>query len=133
MTRVLDHEHPVEVAIKLGETPARWSEFNPVLYQAESRLQAAAEGAALTDSQVVAFGFRTVGRVGHHVAINGRPTFIRGTLDCVYFPLTGHFPCDVESWRRLFRVYKEYGLNQARFHSWCPPEAAFQAADEAGV
>ena len=28
---------------------------------------------------------------------------------------------------------KEYGMNHLRFHSWCPPEAAFRAADEAGV
>ena len=26
-----------------------------------------------------------------------------------------------------------YGLNHVRFHSWCPPEAAFVAADELGI
>ena len=28
---------------------------------------------------------------------------------------------------------KEWGLNSIRCHSYCPPEAAFQAADEEGV
>jgi len=28
---------------------------------------------------------------------------------------------------------KAHGLNHIRFHSWCPPEAAFTAADECGV
>ena len=35
--------------------------------------------------------------------------------------------------RKYFRVCSDYGLNHVRFHSWCPPEAAFAAADEAGV
>ena len=67
------------------------------------------------------------------LAINGRPTFIRGNLDRAGSPLSGHPSCDVDAWRQIFRVYKEYGLNQVRFHSWCPPEAAFQAADELGI
>ena len=28
---------------------------------------------------------------------------------------------------------KSYGLNHIRFHSWCPPEAAFAAADLEGI
>ena len=39
---------------------------------------------------------------------------------------------DVESWRREIRQAQSYGLNHYRFHSWCPPEAAFIAADELG-
>ena len=40
---------------------------------------------------------------------------------------------DVESWRRICRTVKAFGLNHLRFHSWIPPEAAFAAADEEGV
>lgn len=39
---------------------------------------------------------------------------------------------DVASWERLFKIAKAHGLNHMRFHSWCPPEAAFVAADETG-
>jgi hypothetical protein len=38
----------------------------------------------------------------------------------------------VESWKRIIAIAKNHGLNLIRFHSWCPPEAAFQAADELG-
>ncbi|HEX2970918.1 MAG TPA: hypothetical protein VHP11_01220, partial [Tepidisphaeraceae bacterium] len=30
------------------------------------------------------------------------------------------------------RTARDHGLNHLRFHSWCPPEAAFQAADQLG-
>jgi hypothetical protein len=39
---------------------------------------------------------------------------------------------DVESWERVFRICRNYGLNHMRFHSFCPPEAAFKAADLVG-
>ena len=32
----------------------------------------------------------------------------------------------------MIATAKAYGLNHIRFHSWCPPEAAFIAADELG-
>ena len=38
----------------------------------------------------------------------------------------------VESWERVFRICRSYGLNHMRFHSFCPPEAAFMAADRVG-
>ena len=36
------------------------------------------------------------------------------------------------AWKRIIRICKAHGLNHIRFHSWCPPEAAFIAADELG-
>ena len=64
--------------------------------------------------------------------MNGRPIFLRGTLECCIFPLTGYPPTDVESWKRILTIARAHGLNHLRFHSWCPPEAAFVAADEMG-
>ena len=63
----------------------------------------------------------------------GHPVFLRGRHDACVFPLTGHTPMDKASWLRYFSVCREYGLNHVRFHSWCPPEAAFAAADELGI
>src|SRR5205823_6343129 len=80
----------------------------------------------------VTFGLREVGVTGTQLAINGRPIFIRGTLECCAYPLTGYPPTDIESWNRVIRVCQAHGLNQLRFHSWCPPEAAFVVADELG-
>ena len=58
---------------------------------------------------------------------------LRGTLECAIFPHTGYPPTDLASWQRIYRILKAHGLNHLRFHSWCPPAAAFDAADEAGV
>ena len=78
------------------------------------------------------FGLREIGAEGKQFVLNGRPAFFRGTLECCIFPLTGYPPTDVQSWKRIIRVCKAHGLNLIRFHSWCPPEAAFVAADELG-
>ena len=78
------------------------------------------------------FGLRELRAEGRKFVMNGRPVFFRGTLECCIFPLTGYPPTDVESWRHVIRACKAHGLNLIRFHSWCPPEAAFIAADELG-
>ena len=64
---------------------------------------------------------------------DGHPVFLRGKHDACVFPLTGHTPMDKSSWINYFQRCKEYGMNHVRFHSWCPPEAAFAAADELGI
>ena len=64
---------------------------------------------------------------------DGHPVFLRGKHDACVFPLTGHTPMDKESWLQYFGQCREYGINHVRFHSWCPPEAAFAAADELGI
>lgn len=70
---------------------------------------------------------------GQQFFANGHPIYLRGRHDAGVWPLTGHVAMDVDSWRRYFKVCDEYGLNHVRFHSWCPPEAAFVAADEYGI
>ena len=69
----------------------------------------------------------------NHILLNGRPLHLRGTVENAVFPKTGHAPvCDAE-WERIMRIVKDYGLNHIRFHSWCPPAAAFRMADRHGV
>lgn len=70
---------------------------------------------------------------GRHLYADGHRTFLRGRHDACVWPLTGHTAMDLDSWRRYMQVCRDYGLNHVRFHSWCPPEAAFTAADEAGI
>jgi hypothetical protein len=115
--------------VPLDAAPRLWDEFSPSLYSAELALNAGGK----RDTAVVTFGFRHVERARRRILLNGRRIFLRGNLDNAQFPLTGAPPADVSSWRKLLRVYKDHGLNHVRFHSWCPPEAAFQAADELGV
>ena len=70
---------------------------------------------------------------GQQFFANGHPIYLRGRHDACVWPLTGHVAMDVDSWRHYFKVCEEYGLNHVRFHSWCPPEEAFVAADEYGI
>jgi GH18 family chitinase len=117
-----------EVEMPLGAGAPTWDEFSPELL----RLFATLEAGESRDTRTVSFGLREVGTQGTQFAVNGRKAFFRGTLECAIFPKTGHPPTDVDSWRRIVRIAKAHGLNMIRFHSWCPPEAAFTAADEEG-
>ena len=77
--------------------------------------------------------FRDFQIKGQHFYANGHRLFLRGKHDACVWPLTGHVAMDVEAWRDYFGKCAAYGLNHVRFHSWCPPEAAFTAADELGI
>jgi hypothetical protein len=114
-------------AFALGPGAPLWDEFSPSLYQVTARLEASRH--TVTNQ----FGLRDFGVAGTQFVINGRKTFLRGTLECAIFPRTGHTPTDPDSWRTVIRAAKAHGLNNLRFHSHCPPEAAFQAADELGM
>ncbi|MEI6177422.1 MAG: hypothetical protein WCS43_11070, partial [Verrucomicrobiota bacterium] len=102
-----------------------WDEFSPNLTELKVTLG--------DDQRKVSFGMREFAAKGTQFTLNDRPIFLRGTLECSVFPLTGYPPTDVESWRKIYQIEKSYGLNFIRFHSWCPPEAAFAAADIEGI
>ncbi len=122
-----------EWELAVGADMRLWDEFSPEIYDVEAELKAKAGEAAYSDATETSFGMRTLAVQGRQFAVNGKPVFLRGTLDCCIYPLTGYAPMDVEAWRKVFQVVKAYGLNHVRYHSWCPPEAAFEAADEAGI
>lgn len=125
----IGNEEEITMIYSMGDKPALWDEFNPNLYQMKLILKSK-NG---RDSKEVAFGMREFKVNGKQFSINKRPVFLRGSLECAIFPLTGYPPTNVEDWKRIFRIIKDHGLNHMRFHSWCPPEAAFKAADETGV
>ncbi len=89
-------------------------------------------GTHADDERELSFGLREFREEGTKFMLNGREIYLRGTHNGGDFPLTGSPPMDVESWRRIIRICQAWGLNHMRFHSWCPPEAAFTAADELG-
>ncbi|OQP66450.1 beta-glucuronidase [Niastella vici] len=106
-----------------------WDEFNPALYKLTVKLQTPN---GQIHQKEVAFGMRSFKIVGTGFTINDRPVFLRGTVNNCEFPLTGFPPMDEAGWIKLFTTAKAHGLNHMRFHSWCPPEAAFKAADKTG-
>ena len=106
-----------------------WDEFHPNLYELEVSVRAKGE----TDTRSVRYGCREWDTSGGRLMLNGHPVAMRGNVDCCTFPLTGFPSFERSYWQNVFRVYKNYGLNHVRFHSWCPPEVAFQVADEMGI
>lgn len=121
------------VTVPLGPKAEPWDEFSPELYELAVKVSAECGGATCEESSRTNFGLREVGTNGSRITVNGRPTFLRGNLECCIFPKTGYPSMDVDAWLRMFRTAHEYGLNHVRFHSWCPPEAAFEAADQLGI
>ena len=119
--------------VALGREAKLWDEFNPNLYTVECTLLTGAGKESFEHKKSATFGMREVAQGRNHILLNGRPLHLRGTVENAVFPKTGHAPvCDAE-WERIMRIVKDYGLNHIRFHSWCPPAAAFRMADRHGV
>lgn len=118
----------IETVQDMGNSYVKWSEFTPEIYTASVSL----ESEGMKSQKEETFGMRELKRDGNKLILNDAPLFLRGTLECCIFPLTGTPPMDKKGWKKVFSAAKEYGLNHLRFHSWCPPEAAFEAADEMG-
>jgi VCBS repeat-containing protein len=122
-TTVIDAVYP------MGNEPLLWDEFHPDLYSFTATVTIKKGD---RDEKIETFGMRAFSTKGTQFTINGHLTFLRGTLECAIFPKTGFPPTDEKSWMEIFKVCRAYGLNHMRFHSWCPPEAAFKAADLSG-
>jgi hypothetical protein len=122
-TTVIEWEYP------MGDRFSLWDEFNPNVYT----LNATLKGDLGIDTKATDFGMRKFEIKGTQFVMNGRTIFLRGTLECAIFPKTGYPSVSEKDWERIYRKCREYGLNHIRFHSWCPPEAAFIAADKMGI
>jgi hypothetical protein len=106
-----------------------WDEFSPLLQSMTLHLATK----NFRDTVLVRYGIRNlVGRKGQFV-LNGRPTLVRGPVNECIYPLTGYPPMDKKSWLHVLEICQSYGFNFMRFNSWCPPDAAFQAADQLGM
>lgn len=127
-----DETMVIEDEIVLGDGARLWDEFSPVLHDLHASLVMKGR-ATYRNEQVFPFGLRDWGIKGTQFVLNGRTVFLRGNVENAIFPLTGYPATDVAGWRRIFSIHKAYGLNHVRYHSWCPPEAAFTAADELGI
>jgi hypothetical protein len=116
--------------IKLDFPNAKeWNEFHPNLYKINLQLK----GENADDAKEISFGFAQISTDKNEFKLNGRTIYLRGTHHGGDFPLTGYPPTDVDYWKKIFQINKDWGINHIRFHSFCPPEAAFQAADEVGI
>lgn len=123
----------VEASFSLGNDISYWDEFHPTLYQLNAQLTSNTNDKVYNDALSTSFGVRSLSTKGTRFVINGRESFIRSSVNSAEFPLTGYPSMDRQYWLKIFTTCKNYGLNGMRFHSWCPPEAAFEVADEMGM
>lgn len=118
------------VNCELPKPISLWNEFTPNLYQLEIFLE---DNGTDIDSNVTTFGMREIGKQDGYITVNNNKVTMRGTLDNGSHPLTGYPYMQKDKWLEIFKIIKSYGLNHVRFHTWCPPNAAFDAADELGL
>lgn len=132
--QVTDSIQQVEYDIDLGKKVRLWDEFNPNLYKLDCQITSInKKNESFNHSKSTTFGMREVSANSDHILINGQPVHLRGTVENAVFPKTGYAPVDDSSWERIMLILKEYGMNHMRFHSWCPPSAAFRMADKHGI
>jgi hypothetical protein len=124
-----EHGGNVELEVPLRADAETWDEFHPT----RSALRLWLRGNDFEDQKELQVGLRDFHAEGNQFVLNSRPINFRGTHHGGDFPATGYPPTDVKSWLDLFKICKKWGLNHVRFHSWCPPEAAFEAADQIGI
>jgi beta-galactosidase len=115
-----------------GCLPVLWDEFRGHPQILKLSISSDQKDLGLSESVSTSFGLRDLHTEGNQFILNGHPMYFRGTHFGGDFPLTGYPATDVISWKKIFQTCKDYGLNHMRFHSWCPPEAAFEAADDLG-
>ena len=123
---------------QMGSGVLLWDEFTPNLYEMTAVLRFQDGDQTRASVETESFGMRKFEALyredgGKQFAVNGRPTQLRGEINCAVFPLTGYAPMDLGSWLDVMQTYKNYGMNHVRFHTWVPPKAAFQAADQLGL
>lgn len=123
----------VDVDYDLGVGPPTWDEFDPARMGITVSLVARADGEDYVDGAPTTTGLRRIHAEGTQLAVNDRTTMLRGTVDSCVFPETGYAPTDRETWEDRLSTVSDYGFNHVRFHSWCPPDAAFEVADELGI
>jgi len=123
----------VEAEIPFVDSLNLWDEFSPKLHKLNVTLSAKTEQKQYSHQRNISYGLRDFHTDGQHFRLNGRRVYLRGNLDCCIFPLTGYPSMTAKEWKDYLGIIKSYGMNHIRFHSWCPPGAAFEAADELGI
>ena len=128
-------ENHFELFLNLSANPKLWDEEDPYVYRLHLSCKTCKEtnGNASMDTAGIWCGLRSFTADRTHFLINGRKTFLRGKHEGMIFPMTGYAPMDVAGWLHVMKIARDYGINHYRFHTCCPPEAAFIAADLLGI
>lgn len=108
----------------------RWSPEDPSM----TRLTvSAADSGGDVDVVTLTTGLREVGHDGRVIAVNERPTYLRGILHWLSYPdLVAPMP-DEETIRHEIREMQRLGFNMIKLCLVVPPDRYFRVADEMGM
>lgn len=119
------------ISIKCRDDIEKWSEFTPKFYNVTITVENG-------NTYKITFGMKKLETFrrendSYGFKINGKEIIFRGKHDGMIFPMTGYAPTDVDGWLKVMKTARAYGINHYRFHTCCPPDAAFTAADMLGI
>ncbi len=118
-----------ELTLQFGADMKTWDEFHPHVYTLQTTL-AAGNGQRRPPHYLRDAG----GNEQERTAAGERQThFSPRHAGMQYFPAYRPPADGPEGLAEVFSSAKAYGLNHLRFHSWCPPTAAFEVADSDGL
>lgn len=130
LTQTQEQDSIFAITYPLGADAVAWDEYHPYVYELTVRIL---RGGRVLCERTSHFGLRDFTHRGRKLYCNDNEIFLRGTHDGMIFPLTGYAPMDLDSWLRVYGTSREYGLNHYRYHTCCPPRAAFLAAAYLGI
>lgn len=119
----------VNYAIR-GRMPL-WDEFKQPLIRVKA--QVTDEKNTWVDAFSCVYGLKEVSKEGTSLLINDHNTFLKGYVESGHFIQSSSTSMNEETWQKRFEHLKQVGFNYCRFVSWCPPDAAFNAADKIGM
>lgn len=127
--------HTVTINYPLGDDCKLWDEFEPNIYEIMVDVSATISHDSAPCGDIIStyFGLRKFKANSTHFYINDKKTFLRGKHEGMIFPLTGYAPMNVRGWIKVMNAARSFGINHYRFHTCCPPKAAFEAADLLGI
>lgn len=131
-----------ELVYPLGEEAQPWTPARPVLHRLKFWLGGTIVDRPVDDDREIVFGLRTLQPVLAPAffslplarwQLNGEPVLLASRPVYPAFPPAVCPPTEVAAWRAIWAGLRRDGAGHAVFPGWCPPEAAFRAADEAGI
>jgi len=117
------------LTLALKSEPKPWENVpDPALYTLVLRDEAA------DFTHRLRFGFRSLGVRDRALTLNGHKIFTRGNVENANFAKDGTPWMTKGEWAQMLKTLRdEDGVDTIRFHTWCPPAAAFEAAAELGM
>lgn len=121
----------IEMEINLDPDAPRWEIGAPALHRLTIHFSGLRAGLPVADRRELLFGLRETFATDTVITVNGRPLAYASAETTL--PTAAMLALDEDAWRERLSSAAQRGVLLHRFPGWCPPSAAFAAADTLGV